>query len=143
MIKAQFNFRVALKDDVEPKQRNHTDNAKLKKVIQNEFFKYFELDVECEPTLKVRMTQNEDGIQANATLTGCDSVSDIKKAVQEFVKVFGGRFTLETNSFYVYDISVKFIDCKQGYSKYGTKCLKDCKVGTTRNSKTMRCRKNI
>jgi len=149
-VSAQFNFRVDMKDEASPKVRTVKDDTKLKKVIKNEFFNFFQLDlIECDLTVTSKMKSYENGIRAMATLTiACKeevTMSEIKKAIQVFVEVFNEKFRLESGDFEVYKIDVMLETenkCKPGYSKIGTKCYKDCKVGYTRNSKTMRCRKN-
>ena len=151
MITAQFDFSVDLKDEVSPKIRTVKDDANLKKVIKREFFDYFQLDgIVCDVDVNANMKRNQNGIQAITKLKiSCKEevdLSEIKKAIRVFTEVASEKFTLESGKFIVYKIDVIFLDkikeCKPGYSKVGTKCYKDCKEGSTRNSKTMRCRKN-
>ena len=68
-VSAQFNFRVDVKDEASPKVRTVKDDTKLKKVIKNDFFDFFQLDlIECDVTVTSKMKSYENGIRAMARL---------------------------------------------------------------------------
>lgn len=143
----EFTFYVE-KDESSKKKESY---ARLKKVIQEEFFDTFQFDgmeVYCEPNVKnLKMKRCEEGIFATAKLDiVCESpVSPtiLKDAIKEFVDVFQMKYTLEAEPLSVYRIKVDCVEkeCKPGYSKVDTRCLKNCKPGYSRDS-TRRCKKN-
>lgn len=143
-LNAHFKFSIDVKEDASHKVRTVKDDKKLKQVIEEEFFDDFQVDlIDCDVKVtSCKMTRNTSGIQAVTTLSfTCEeevSVSEMKDAVRMFVKVFGEKSRLESGDFEVWKYEVSFSDSGKGK----TKTYKDCKVGYTRNSKTMRCRKN-